>query len=284
MAQQDHSSPAPAPTGPGVPFLQTEAKPPARDAHGFDLNDFDWVPVRRKARLDGWSPEKQRLFIATLADTGSVTKAARAVGMSTKSAYELRRQPDAAGFAQAWASAIRQGMNRLIDVCLERALEGTEQPIYDREGRVIGHRVKHHERMAMFLLRAHMPELFRDAHRADRSKGEALPPPPEPVADAMRRLDPVPPAAPHALMEPDDLEIALQSAEILDGKLPHWHRDRTIPEQPPERDDPARAAEPYVDVSPLGEQFERDLEAAKAGTWRPPTAPKGKRARRRQRV
>lgn len=274
----EHTTPqptTPAPTGAHVPSLSPDAERQAvLDANGFDLNDFDWVPVKRKPRVDGWSAEKQRLFIATLADTGSVTQAGRAVGMSVKSAYALRRAPDGAGFDRAWTAAIRQAMQRLIDVCMERALEGSEEAVRDKEGRVIGHRVKHHDRMAMFLLRAHMPDLFRGA---DRGKGEPLPEAPEPVAEAMRRLDPVPPADPAALMEPEDLEASLQTAEIADGALPRWRRDPDLVER-------ERAEQADPTISPLGEEFERQLEAAKlAGPDRPPVY-KGRRAKRRARA
>jgi hypothetical protein len=247
------------------PLAPIDDTPPALDAHGFDPAAYDWIPVRRVPRSDGWSPEKQRLFISELADTGSVTEAAYAVGMSTKSAYALRRAPDGAGFARAWAAAIRQGMDRLVDVCLERAMEGSEIPIFDRNGSCIGHRKVQHDRLAMFLLRAHMPELFRDAHRADRARGEALPLPPEPVAEAVKAIDPVPPAEPHALMPPDELECALQVADLLPGELPRWHRDPTlmpVPEQPA-----------------LDEQVEREL---KAGTWRPPATRRERRKQRRR--
>lgn len=280
MEHDSHRNPTSASIDAGVPSLSPDqARQAVLDAHGYDPAEYDWLPVRRKPRVDGWSPEKQRLFITTLAATGSVTLAARAVGMTAKSAYELRNAPDAAGFDRAWSAAIRQAMARLIDVCMERALEGTEEPIYDREGRHIGFRKKHHDRMAMFLLRAHMPELFRDAHRADRGKGEPPPGAPEPVAEALKRLDPVPPAEPHALMEPDELDSALELAEVCDGKLPHWRRDRDLVER--EREEAAIARDD-ADRPPLGEQFERDLEAAKRGTWQPP-APPGKRAQRRKR-
>ena len=43
-----------------------EARPP--------LPDF--TPVPRKYRHDGWTTERQRAFIAALADTGSVSRAA----------------------------------------------------------------------------------------------------------------------------------------------------------------------------------------------------------------
>ena len=75
---------APAEAGPArsVPLPETadalaaddaSHMPGTLDAHGFDPAEFKWVPVRRKPRLDGWSPERQRLFIEVLADTGCVT-------------------------------------------------------------------------------------------------------------------------------------------------------------------------------------------------------------------
>ncbi|MEQ1726070.1 MAG: LysR family transcriptional regulator [Sphingopyxis sp.] len=76
------------------------------DAYGHDPADNNWVPVLKKPRADGWSPEKQRAFIATLADTGSVTRAARAVNMSREAAYALRRSAHADGFSTAWDAAI----------------------------------------------------------------------------------------------------------------------------------------------------------------------------------
>ena len=282
MEHDPHSNPTPAPTGAHVPSLSpAQERRAVLDAHGFDLADFDWIPVKRKPRVDGWSVEKQRLFIATLADTGSVTQAARAVGMSVKSAYALRRAPDGAGFDRAWRAAIRHAMHRLIDVCMERALEGTEEPIYDREGRHIGHRVKHHDRMAMFLLRAHMPDLFRDAHRADRAKGEQPPPAPEPVAEALQRLDPVPPADPAALMNPDELTTALQTAAIGDGALPRWRRDPDLVAREREEQAAARGGEQPAASPVLNEDFERRLDAAKAGTYEGIYGARGKRARRR---
>ena len=57
----------------------------------YDPAAYRWVPVRRIPRTDGWTEEKQRRFIETLADTGLVNVAAKAVGMSRESAYRLRR-------------------------------------------------------------------------------------------------------------------------------------------------------------------------------------------------
>jgi len=65
------------------------------------LPDFTPVP-RRCARHDGWTPERQKAFIEALADTGSVSRAAAMVNMSSEGAYYLRRQHGAEEFRRAW--------------------------------------------------------------------------------------------------------------------------------------------------------------------------------------
>lgn len=58
------------------------------------------VPLRH--RIDGWTPRRQRAFLAALAQTRSVTRSARAVGLSRNAAYRLRGHPAARDFAAAW--------------------------------------------------------------------------------------------------------------------------------------------------------------------------------------
>lgn len=79
---------------------------------------FDPVPLRH--RHDGWTPERQRAFIEHLADTLCPETAAAAVGMSVRTAYELRRRAGAEGFAAAWDAALLRGIgekgrSRLVD-------------------------------------------------------------------------------------------------------------------------------------------------------------------------
>jgi len=63
-------------------------------------------PKSPKIRRDGWTPERQLRFLNTLARTRSVTRAARAAGMSRESAYRLRARKDGALFAAAWDRAL----------------------------------------------------------------------------------------------------------------------------------------------------------------------------------
>lgn len=123
-----------------------------------ELPAFTPVP-RQYQRHDGWTPERQRGFIEALADTGSVGAAARAVDMSSEGAYQLRRQPGAEGFRAAWEAALALGIQRIEDVAMDRALNGTEEPVYSY-GMLLGTRTKHNDRLLMFMLRNRAPERF----------------------------------------------------------------------------------------------------------------------------
>jgi hypothetical protein len=200
------------------------ANPPVLDGHGHDPDAYDWVPVLRKRRADGWSPSKQRGFIEALADTGSVADAARAVHMSPESCYRLRRAPGAESFAAAWTAALSEAGKRLVDIAFERAVNGTYEPLINREGQRVGARVRYSDKLLMFLLRAHAPDRYAREMQASLEVAQAAP-----VADALRLLEPAPVPDPAALMEPFELETALIGADILDGKLPYWRRD-PVPE------------------------------------------------------
>jgi hypothetical protein len=231
------------------------APPATRDARGFNSADYQWVPVLRKPRKDGWTPQRQLDFIRALADMGCVEQAAREVGMSVTSCYRLRNSPGAESFAAAWDTALAHAARKLVDLAFDRAIHGSDEPVFDKQGRRVGRRMRQNDRLLMFLLRPYMPERFRHAYRDGLGKDEPLPPPAEPLGQVLERLEPVAPPEPHKLMPPDELETAIQCADILDGELPHWHRGRGD-------------AEPVADYS-LGPEFERALEAAKHGGAEP---------------
>lgn len=111
---------------------------------------FDPVPRLRKRR-DGWTPETQRAFIDALALCGCVARAARAVGMSPRSAYRLLDAPGADSFAAAWDQAIARGIEALRIAALDRALNGAWVPVV-RRGRLVRHEKRHDNRLAIALL------------------------------------------------------------------------------------------------------------------------------------
>jgi len=100
--------------------------------------DFDPVPVR--ARKDGWTAERQREFIRLLHLKRNIGKAAKAVGMSRRSAYRLRERAGAESFAGAWDAAFARRpppVTSNVSQLWYRALFGKNKPIV-RGGKVVG--------------------------------------------------------------------------------------------------------------------------------------------------
>jgi hypothetical protein len=229
MDNRTSSNQPPVPTDAPLPATTNEGEPPAQfDINGFNPDDFEWRPVLRRRRTDGWSPDVQRRFIEALAETGLVESAAEAVDMSVQSAYRLRRAPGGEGFARAWRAAIDHAVDRLIDMTMQRAIEGEELPYYDRDGVRLGSRRRYNDRMAMFLMRAYRPDRFRDAHLEHRDPAAPLPRP-EPLEPALAALTPVTPADPHRLMDPDRLHVMLDDQVMraeLEAERPEQTRER----------------------------------------------------------
>ena len=86
-------------------IFQTETAPAAPAV------PFQPAPVRR--RVDGWTADRQRDFIAALAETGCVSEACAEVGITPRSAYRLREHPKAAAFRTAWDHAQHLASARL---------------------------------------------------------------------------------------------------------------------------------------------------------------------------
>ncbi|HEX8526849.1 hypothetical protein [Allosphingosinicella sp.] len=118
---------------------------------------FDPVPVRY--RRDGWTPERQVAFIRAIAECGCVLEACRRVGMSSESAYELARRPDAQSFRVAWDYAMDNAVRRLGDAAFSRAINGVEIPHFYK-GELVGTHRRYDERLTMFILRTRDPLRF----------------------------------------------------------------------------------------------------------------------------
>jgi hypothetical protein len=117
------------------------------------------IAVELRRRHDGWTAERQRIFLNTLANTGSVADAAEMADITPRSAYRLRNHPKGEQFARAWDAALICASKRLFAVAMERAVTGTPRTVW-REGRIIAQTAVPSDRMLMFLLRSLDPGLF----------------------------------------------------------------------------------------------------------------------------
>ena len=191
--------------------------------------DYRWVPVRRKPRFDGWTEEKQRRFIETLADTGLVNVAAGAVGMARESAYRLRRSPHGAAFARAWDAARHHAGGLIEDIAFERAIEGTEQEVLDKFGNVVATRLVHDNRLLKYLLSHLRPERYGQdrapapipANPAQGETGTQATSAPA-LEESLRAMEPALPAPPDQLLDEETFIDELELADIADGILPSF--------------------------------------------------------------
>ena len=111
----------------------------------------------RRTRHDGWTLERQKHFIETLAATASVSDACRYVGLSRQSANKLyNRSPQ---FRAAWDEALKASVNVLATTAFDRAVNGTQEQVW-HEGRMIGFKEKHHDQLLIYLLRVRDPLNF----------------------------------------------------------------------------------------------------------------------------
>lgn len=129
------------------------AEPALADTPLPALTSTDGTP---HPRHDAITPERQRVFLEAFAATGSVTEAARQAGASRQAFYTLRHREPTGPFATAWESASDRATHRLADVAYERAIEGVEEPVFQR-GEQVGTRRRYNDRLLMALLRVRNP-------------------------------------------------------------------------------------------------------------------------------
>ena len=124
-----------------------------------------------RPRANGWTADRQRQFIATLANTGSVAEAARAAGITARSAYRLRADPRGGAFAKAWEAAMMTAAGRLTAIAFDRAITGSPRRLW-RDGELVATQTVPSDQMLMFLLRHLQPRLF--GAEADIRDGERM--------------------------------------------------------------------------------------------------------------
>jgi hypothetical protein len=97
----------------------------------------------RAERQDGWTGAKRKLFLDVLADTGVVTDACRATGMSRRSAYALRNSARGRAFRLGWDAALLHSAASVADDVADR--------VY-RNGELVAERHRYDNRLTMSVL------------------------------------------------------------------------------------------------------------------------------------
>lgn len=121
----------------------------------------------RKPDLTNLTPEKRReLFLAQLRKEPNITVAARKAGWSRGYVYQLRDEdPD---FFVAWQEALDESVDLAESEVHRRAFKGTLKPVY-HGGLWVGGIREYSDTLAIFLLKAHRPEKYRENLRHELS-------------------------------------------------------------------------------------------------------------------
>ena len=164
-------SQVPEPTSVPLDFLPDEVQLPV-PAPAPGVVPFKPEPSRK---VGGWNAARQRLYIETLAETGSVHLSARAAGLSARSAYALRVRSPA--FSAAWDAAQQLAVGRLSALAFDRAIHGRVEQVY-HHGELVGEKRVPSERLLMWLLSRLDPKRFalpweRDKDSAADPQAEA---------------------------------------------------------------------------------------------------------------
>jgi hypothetical protein len=116
-----------------------------------------FAPQPSRKSVGGWSAVRQRLFIETLAETGSVHLSAKAAGLSARSAYALRVR--STPFAAAWDKAQQLAVGRLSALAFDRAIHGRIEQVYS-DGELVAEKRVPSDRLLMWLLARLDPNRF----------------------------------------------------------------------------------------------------------------------------
>ena len=110
------------------------------------------APPARRCRHDGWTPERQVVFLEALAACGIVTDACARAGLSAQSAYAFRNRRSGRAFAIAWdAVLVHRARGRLADEVFSRAMNGCIEQIR-QNGEVTAERHRFDNRLSMAVL------------------------------------------------------------------------------------------------------------------------------------
>lgn len=118
------------------------------------------------------SPEKMTAFLAVLASpTGTPTKAARAIGIDRRTAYNWKEDDEE--FSKAWDAATEESIDALEQEARRRGVEGVDKPVY-WQGERIDTIKEYSDTMLSLVLKGRRANVFRDKVEHSGPEGGAI--------------------------------------------------------------------------------------------------------------
>ena len=109
------------------------------------------------SRHDGFTPQRRRLFLETLRETGCVQDACRVAGISDTAVYKARKRDPELG--ELWQAALSRAGTDVDTLAWHRAVVGVEEPVW-AYGKLVGTRRKRDDRLFRMLVQASDPNRY----------------------------------------------------------------------------------------------------------------------------
>jgi hypothetical protein len=118
--------------------------------------------VTRRRRHDGWTGERQRVFLEAIAAGDPIEWACRRVNMSVASAYAFRSSENGVAFRLAWEAAQDMVRHSMGDFLWRRVMEGVEIETQGMDGKLtIRRQFDNHLGMRLLNRQDRLAELAR---------------------------------------------------------------------------------------------------------------------------
>ena len=128
-------------------------KAPAKQKRAVKKVARKRTPAKKPSR-----PNKQKDFLAAYAACGCIRYAARNAKRSRSAHYKWMQD---AAYAEAFAEAREEACEALESEARRRAVAGVRKPVY-YQGDVVGMVREYSDTLLIFLMKAAMPEKYRD--------------------------------------------------------------------------------------------------------------------------
>ncbi len=189
-AHHSHPTPPPvaaevpkgAPVEPSKPVDVSSGSPPSLPPEPLVVVDED-AEVEREPVEEIVFNRKQRAFLVALEEGLTKTGAAKAAKIGRTSIYDWINETDGNGkpteraieFKKRVDAAYTAGTEALIDEAKRRAVEGWDEPRFDKEGNETGAVRKYDSTLLMFLIKQRDPS-FRERYEVTGANGSPLNP------------------------------------------------------------------------------------------------------------
>lgn len=118
--------------------------------------------AKKRARQNRPTTEgKKKAFLISFRETGNVKLSAQEAGVDRATVYRWKDSDDE--FAQAMSKAHDDAVDLLIQEARRRALQGVEEPVFQK-GEEVGRIRKYSDVLLIFLIKGGRPEVYRERY------------------------------------------------------------------------------------------------------------------------